>query len=387
MISHDLLTRNKREHAARRKLESQPYSQQAVLENEGLIAGKANILIRRMTSAAVSSASGRTADVFTLCGLFSLEVICKCAFNRDFGESPEGGSLDMLTAMDRSAQLLPIIILMPFLKSWGIGRHLPGSVGTLFRGFDTWVSSTRSLVKNFQQHENALDKTQRFMATPLLTNRDDFLGRQLHPVEVIEESMGIAFAGSGTTSTTLVYILYAMARPESEHRQLKLHEEVKMAGDSLQEVKDLPYLNAVIKETMRLYPTIISTLPRILDSQLAVGRTNFVLPAGTQVGMQNYVHHRDPTLFPEPDKFIPERWLGDSVGDMNNALTPFSVGSRNCIGQNLAKAELYLAVSKIFRQLRISLNPTMTDWDMVMEDRFNIAPKGRRLVLDIDVLE
>ena len=194
MISHDLLTRNKREHAARRKLESQPYSQQAVLENEGLIAEKANILIRRMTSAAVGSASGRTADVFTLCGLFSLEVICKCAFNRDFSESPEGGSLDMLTAMDRSAQLLPIIIFMPFLKSWGIGRHLPGSVGTLFRGFDTWVSSTRSLVKNFQQHENALDKTQRFMATPLLTNQDDCLGRQLHPDEVVEESMGIATA-------------------------------------------------------------------------------------------------------------------------------------------------------------------------------------------------
>ena len=102
--------------------------------------------------------------------------------------------------------------------------------------------------------------------------------------------------------------------------------------------------------------------------------------------MQNYVHHRDPTLFPEPDRFIPERWLDGSVGDMNNALTPFSVGSRNCIGQTLAKAELYLAVSKIFRQLRISLNTTMTDWDMVMEDRFNIAPKGRRLLLDIDVL-
>ena len=182
----------------------------------------------------------KTVDVFTLCGLFSLEVICKCAFNRDFGETPDGGSLDLLTAMDRSAQLFPILAVMPFLKSWGIGRHLPGSIGTLFRGFDTWVSSTRSLVNSFQQHENALDKTQRFMATPLLTNRDDFLGRQLTPDEVIEESMGIAFAGSGTTSTTLVYLLYAMARPESKHQQLKLHEEVKLAGDSLQEVKDLP---------------------------------------------------------------------------------------------------------------------------------------------------
>ena len=378
--------RNKKEHAARRKLESQPYSQQAVLENEGVISEKANILIRRIVHAIEVSASGKTTDVFTLCGLFSLEVICKCAFNRDFGETPEGESLDMLTAMDQSAMTVPLSAVMPFLKTWGLGKYMPGFVGTSFRGFEAWVEMTRSMVHTFQQHESALDKTQRFMGTPLLTNRDDFLGRKLQPDEVIEESMGIAFAGSGTTSTTLTYLLYAMACPEAQHRQLRLHEEVKIVGDSLQGVKDLPYLNAVIKETMRLYPTIISTLPRILDKPMVVGQSSLVLPAGTQVGMQNYVHHRDPTLFLEPDSFIPERWLQDSVSDMNSALTPFSIGSRNCIGQNLAKAELYLAVSKIFRVLRLSLNSTMTNWDMEMEDRFNIAPKGRRLVLDIEVL-
>ncbi len=100
---------------------------------------------------------------------------------------------------------------------------------------------------------------------------------------------------------------------------------------------------------MRLYPTNITTLPRVLDRYLMVGK--HVLPTGTFVGMQNYVHHRDAGLFPHPDEFLPDRWLkaDTKVKDMEATLTPFSLGPRSCIGQNLARAELYLATSKIFR--------------------------------------
>lgn len=141
---------------------------------------------------------------------------------------------------------------------------------------------------------------------------------------------------------------------------------------------------------MRVYPTIISTLPRILDKPLAVGK--HLLPEGTFVGMQNYVHHRDPLLYPHPDEFWPDRWLADagaesgSIRDMNSALTPFSLGPRSCIGQNLARVELYLATSKVFRNYRLSVNSDMTQWDMEMEDRFNVAPKGRRCLLDVEVV-
>ncbi|KAJ9661600.1 hypothetical protein H2201_006456 [Coniosporium apollinis] len=381
-------------------MQAQPYSQGAVSENESLIASKAANFVKRAITAARASTTGKNVDVYTLCGLFSLEVVLQCAFNHDSGEAADGDSLKLLHAMDKAAQTLPIQATVPMIGKLGIGRYLPGFAGVAYRGLDEWAEMTRSLIAQFQQEEKALDKSHRFMVTPLLVNSDDFLGRRLTEAEVLEESMGIAFAGSGTTSTTLTYLIYAMSRPEAAEYQAKLRKELQKAAAMkgaklrLKELQDLPFLNAVIKETMRLYPTIISTLPRTLEAPLELtagqGTRTVVLPPGVDVGMQNYVHHQDRELFPEPGKFMPERWLDDSdpsrLKDMQSALTPFSVGPRNCIGQNLARAELYLAVSEIFGRLGLQLNDTMAADDMFMEDRFNIAPRGRRLVVDVDVL-
>lgn len=366
-------------------MQNPAYSQQAILENESFISEKADVLVRRMIGSAKTPRSGKpTADVFLLDGLFSLEVILKCAFNRHYGDSPAGDSLTYLKSMDSSAVAIQVRAALPFITR-SIGVRFPGSIGKSYRGWDLWESMTKELVLQFQKNEMLTDTRQRFMATPVIMSQDTFLGRRLTQTELIDELMAVAFAGSGTTSTTLTYTMYSLAKDTK--RQQRLREELQGAGTSYNEVKDLPFLNAVIKETMRLYPTIISTLPRVLEQPLSVDK--YVLPEGTFVGMQNYVHHRDATLYPHPDEWWPERWDVDEAKakDMNAALTPFSLGPRNCIGQNLARVELYLAVSRIFRKLRLTVNPAMTEWDMEMEDRFNIAPKGRKCLLDVEVLD
>lgn len=377
---------SKQAHSARRKLQNPAYSLQAVLNNEGFIAEKAETLVKRIKKASDGSKVGVvTADVFKYNGLFSLEVILKCAYNRNYGDSPEGDALKLLRSMDSSAVGIQIHAALPLITRT-IGKYLPGIAGTSFKSWDVWQAMTTALVERFQQEELAADSiTQQFMITPMIVNEDSFLGRKITQEELIEEMMALTFAGSGTTSSTLTYLMYSMAR--DTRTQERLREELYASGESFNELKDLPVLNAVIKETMRLYPTIISTLPRVLDQPISVD--GVVLAKGTVVGMQNYVHHRDARLFPSPDEFLPDRWLkdGDDVKDMNNALTPFSLGPRNCIGQNLARAELYLATSKVFRKLRFTLNETMTEWDMEMEDRFNIAPKGRRCLVDVEALD
>ncbi|KIW92108.1 uncharacterized protein Z519_07092 [Cladophialophora bantiana CBS 173.52] len=375
---------NKEAHSGRRKLQNPAYSQQAVLENEDFIANRADVLVRRiMNSHAGNNSSKTVADVFLLDGLFSLEVILKCAFNRHYGDSPAGDSLTLLRAMDSSAVAIQVRAALPFITR-SIGKHIPGNIGKSYRGWDVWESMTRTLVEQFQQNEAASDIRQRFMTTPMIVNEDAYLGRKMNQEELVDDMMAVAFAGSGTTSTTLTYLIYSLSRDPK--RQDRLRQELQICNETLNDLKDLPFLNAVIKETMRVYPTIMSTLPRVLDEPLTVDK--YVLPKGTFVGMQNYVHHRDPRLYPHPDEWWPERWLedGSNVKDMNAALTPFSLGPYNCIGQNLARAELYLAVSKVFRKLRLTLNADMTDWDMEMEDRFNIAPKGRRCLVDVEVL-
>lgn len=244
---------------------------------------------------------------------------------------------------------------------------------------------TQTLFDEFKSKSDSKDA--KFLITPLIVKKDEYLQRHLTEAEIVEEAMGIAFAGSGTTSSTMTYLIYALSRPDGQEAQHKLRQELKGSGTSLKDLQRLPYLDAVMKETMRLYPTIISTLPRHLDDPVSLDQNGLVFPKGTVIGMQNYVHQRDETLFPEPDKFLPDRWLDKSTSqEMHAALTPFSIGSRNCLGQNLAKAELLLATSEVFRHVHMTVNPATTPADMEMCDRFNVFPSARRLLVDIEVL-
>lgn len=163
---------------------------------------------------------------------------------------------------------------------------------------------------------------QDYLLAPFRDGVDGWLGRQLSEAEFVEEAMGIMLAGSGTTSSTLTYLLYAISLPQNQYAQERLREEILAVTntDNLAELRGAPYLNAVIKETLRLYPTIVSTLPRVLDQPIHIG--GIKIPPGVLVGMQNYVHHRDPVIFPDPEAFRLERWLESSnLENMEAALS------------------------------------------------------------------
>ncbi|OOQ87506.1 hypothetical protein PEBR_20328 [Penicillium brasilianum] len=325
----------------------------------------------------------RTVDVFELCGLYSLGVICEAAFAMDMSAENADRLKLLMKAMDDSAKTLPLTSIMPWLRSAGLGLKLPGPVGHAFRQTQYWETRAHEMVTHLMRVTgNGTESLEKNLLAPLLNGVDSFLGRKLTKDELVEEAMGIMFAGSGTTSTTLTYLFYAISLPENSAIQTKLREEVlSLPDDDILALRNNDYINAVIKETFRLFPTIISTLPRIVTETFQM--ENLTLPTGTVVGMQNYVHHRDPSVFPEPNMFRPERWL-ESTKEMELSLTPFSMGRRNCIGQNLAWDELYLAVDSVMRApFKLLLGKEVKSGEMDMEDRFNIAPKGRRLMLEI----
>lgn len=375
--------RNKSMHSARRKLMSRPFSQRSINENEPLITELVERMIDRILANAKESPTG-TANILLAAKLFSFEVLCRTAFNKDISSPSPEAAVKFLHAMEDSPTMLITSSILPFLRSWGLGKYLPGSIGHAFRQYKLFEQYTRQLYRDFESGSKG-DSTERFIGTPLLRNEDSYLGRKLSENEAVEESMSLAFAGSGTTSVTIIYLLYELSRPQNRLVLQTLREELRAAGTMLADIKDLPFLNAVIKETMRLHPTIISTLPRTLTSPLLAYDT--VLPAGTTVGMQNYVHHRDPSVYVEPDAFRPERWIGQSQSsDMEKAFTPYSLGPRNCIGQNLANAELLLVTSHVARRLDLRLNSTMTEHDTEPEDHFAVSLKGKKLLLDVSVL-
>lgn len=153
---------------------------------------------------------------------------------------------------------------VPQLERWG--PYVPGRVGGYFRDVRLWKEYCVSILRRCRQMEG--------MSMPFLQNvlqggkEDAFLGRELRDEELAEECMGGLFGGSGTTANTFVFLLWAvLRRPEVVGR---LRDELGTAfgdGDIRTvpagvECAKLPYLQAVINETLRCYPTIIATKPR-----------------------------------------------------------------------------------------------------------------------------
>jgi cytochrome P450 len=154
-----------------------------------------------------------------------------------------------------------------------------------------------------------------------------------------------------------------------------------------------------LSEGLRLYGAAPSLLERVVpDSSAktalpeAFDLMGYALPPGTLVGTQAWSAHRNSTVFPSPESFLPERWLetGDNQGQleaMNRHMMPFGTGSRVCGGQNLAQIVLRIAIAAIARNFDIISPPETTETSMEMRDSFVRYPFFTGLVrLSIDVV-
>ncbi|PNY27758.1 Trichodiene oxygenase [Tolypocladium capitatum] len=167
------------------------------------------------------------------------------------------------------------------------------------------------------------------------------------------EAMILLGAGSVTSARALGLVsYYVLSNPRIEKRlREELREVTACYPDKVPrwaDVEKIPYLQACIKEGLRLSFGIMRRLPRC-SPDVALKYKQYTIPKNTPVGMGAYMMHTDPEVYPEPLKFIPERWLGDYDPLMNRNFVPFSRGSRGCLGINLAYTEINLALSILFR--------------------------------------
>ncbi|KAF2687581.1 cytochrome P450 monooxygenase [Lentithecium fluviatile CBS 122367] len=208
---------------------------------------------------------------------------------------------------------------------------------------------------------------------------------QMIPDSLIEkEASNIIVAGTDTTAMTLTYLTYAVLRQEMVKPKLIVEVNAHSERPTWEELEKMPYLNNVIQETMRLYPAIPGSLPRIVP----IGGekvAKYVIPTGTQVSTQAWTFQRDPEVFESPLRFLsrfnPDRW-DNATPEMKEHMMVFGGPTRMCLGQNIARLELLHAVSKLFREcVNITLDPSTTEESMEMVDYFAIKPKAAKCLV------
>ncbi|KAJ2997361.1 hypothetical protein NUW58_g678 [Xylaria curta] len=168
-----------------------------------------------------------------------------------------------------------------------------------------------------------------------------------------KEAQLLLGGGTVTSARTICCATYYILTTPGASRRLGEELRQPMAEwpsrtPSWTELERLPFLQAVIKEALRVDFGVMTRLPRI-SPDLPLQYKQYTIPAGVPVGMSSYFMHTDPDIFPKPFDFTPERWLGAVNPLMNRNFVPFARGSRTCLGTNLAMAEISLILAVVFR--------------------------------------
>ncbi|KAJ3476719.1 hypothetical protein NLI96_g10969 [Meripilus lineatus] len=186
------------------------------------------------------------------------------------------------------------------------------------------------------------------------------ISRPISTSDLDEEAFLLVFAGSDTGGNVLSSGLIRILDNPRVHQRLK--QELQEAWPSLEnkpryeDLEKLPYLRAVVKESLRMNHAVVNPMTRVVPKGGASIGGHFV-PEGTTVGMSNCFVHWNETLFsPDARVFRPERWLEPEAENLDSWLVSFGKGPRSCLGINLGNCELYLAFANIFRKFDLRLD-------------------------------
>ncbi|KAJ5729232.1 uncharacterized protein N7483_003740 [Penicillium malachiteum] len=363
--------RDPKEHAQRRKLFARPFSKSALRTSwEPVVKDKAQLAISQIQN---EIAANGICDFLKWATFLATDISSHLMFGDSFDMLQKGKKNEYIRILEAYTQGSGIMMEVPFAK-W-ILPYIPlRSFREMFSGDEILLQHGRESVAYSRKHSESCRNI--FSGLVYESEKDDV---SLSDTDVAMEASSLIIAGSDTTAITLTYLIWAvLSRPELRS---DLETELATLGENWNEsrLEALPLLNAIITETLRLYGAAPGLLPRTVPEG-GVSFSGYYIPAGMIVGTQSWTVHRDPLLFPDPEKFEPERWLPgpketSEAGRM--ALSPFGSGSRTCLGIHLSWMELRLIAAEFFLRCgNVKLAPSVTEESMKPKHFFLIAPSA-----------
>lgn len=330
------------------------------------VASYARIMTQHAEEMTASWQDGETRDMHAEMMQLTLRVVVHALFNVEAGESVNiSAALNALMRNATGARML----LPP------AGRYLPlPTMIEVRRAVRHLEQTVYSIIE--QRRANESDSGD--LLSMLMQVRDQD-GTRMTDKQLRDEVLTFLLAGHETTALALSWTWRLLAEhPEIER---KLREELDRVllgrAPAFSDLAVLPYADAVIKESMRLYPPAWS-LARTTMADIELG--GYVIPKGSNIVMSQWIMHRHPGYFSDPDTFIPERWLGDNLRKLPRFVYfPFGGGPRQCIGAAFAQMEAVLLLATIARRYQLR---AVSDHPVVAVPSFTLRPKhGIRMVV------
>lgn len=287
----------------------------------------------------------------------TLEVILRVVF----GVGDEERLAKLRPLVNATVDIRPLILLgwgYPSLQRFGPWKKVVGVQRELDRHMYAEIAARRT-APDLHARTDVLSRL-------LLVGDDEAQGDEpLSDAELRDQLVTLLLAGHETTASGLSWALYELGRdPEQMRRAQRAADE----GDD-------DYLEAVMKESLRLHP-IIPMVVRFLMQPATIAGVR--LPAGVSVGPSIILAHRDPENFPEPDRFRPERFLEGEVAP--NTWIPFGGGVRRCIGAGFSLMEGVAVLREVLTAYDVAVRPGQDDGPRV-RNITSVPAKGARIVV------
>ncbi|KAK8016874.1 Cytochrome P450 monooxygenase BOA3 [Apiospora rasikravindrae] len=334
-------------HAVLYKLFAPSFQPRALRDQEYLIHNHVDLFVQQLVR---WSRERSHVDVSKAFEWLTFDIMGELAFGESFGAVKNGEShtwVSILLGAVYSTSVVQLKKRLPVLE-----KALP------------WLAP-KKVLEEWAQHQAAtLERVNKRIQMDETMERTDLLTHpirsgKLNAAELANNAQVLLTAGAETSATTLTAITYLLATHAG--CRTRLAEEVRSAFESADQITaaaagpaQLPYLNAVIEEGLRIFPPSPLGPPRVSPGETVDGH---YVPKGIYVGCDTYSLHLNPRNAPSPRSFHPERWLSAS-SDEKPYTAAFSIGPRACLGISLAYIELRVALAKIVFQL---------DWEVVGE--------------------
>ncbi|XP_069681253.1 cytochrome P450 4C1-like [Periplaneta americana] len=382
-----------------------------ILENfVPIFAKNCDILVNKLKK----EVGGEVFDIYPYISACALDIICESAMGACVNAQKYENS-DYVTAVNEMKAILSERLAKPLLAfdfifnftKWsklqkksleiidGFTKKLASFAKTLLNlnflfFFRVIRERKQQRLKNIREHfpedDEYFGQKKRIAFLDMLLDASED-GNKLTDEEIQEEVDTFMFGGHDTIAAAISTSLYLLGlHPEIQDR---VHEELEgIFKDSdhsptLKDLKNMKYLHMVIKEALRLYPSV-PLLARMLTQDLQLG--SHTIPAGVTACVPIFAMHRDPDIFPSPTQFDPDNFLPEKVVNRHPyAYIPFSAGPRNCIGQKFAMLEVKMVLSSILRRYEVRSADKSEDLVLLLEIifrskngfRITLTPRGR----------
>ncbi|PIF53737.1 cytochrome P450 [Flavobacterium sp. 2] len=217
------------------------------------------------------------------------------------------------------------------------------------------AEENNSIIREIIEERKASKEEINDLLNMLLETRYEDTGESMSVEQLIDEIKVLFIAGHETTANALTFTLHLLgSNPKVQQKVFEEISQIESQTDNvIEQLQKMTYLNAVLNESMRLYPPAwITDRQNLEDDSLGL----FKIKKDTLIGVSFYELHRNPKYWNDPDEFIPERFLGEQRKESMKYFYPFGAGPRMCIGTGFAIYEMCLTISQIVKKYFIKSN-------------------------------